>query len=83
MTGIAQDECSSELKDTSALAEGRSGRKDIRLPDDNGGPVGERGTRTGEAHQHWEVAHASVARGNPAVDVVENKGDYSSDMKDS
>lgn len=83
MTGSAQDGCSSELKDTSALAEGRSGRKDIRLPDDNGDPVGERDTRTGEARQHGKVAHVSAARGNPAVDVVENKEGCSSDMKDS
>jgi len=69
--------------DTSALAEGRPDRSDIRLRDDNGGPVGERGTRTGEARQHEEVAHVSAARGNPVVDVVENKEGCSSDMKDS
>jgi len=81
--GSAQKGCSSELKDTSASAEGRLGRKDIRLQDDNGGPVGERGMRTGGAHQQGGVVHASAGRGNPVVDVVENKEGCSSDMKDS
>jgi len=79
----AQDGYLNELEDTSPLAEGRSCRKDIRLPDYSGAPVGERDMHTVEAHRHEEVVHASVAGGNSAVDAVENKEDRSSDMKDS